>query len=239
MSSESSTSSLTPGEQARLRREKRERRILSQGETRLERIAKLQGGAAAREALHPDPPEADISEFEEKQSSTTTSSSIARRQSPSSPRRDVYGVDGGNDDPFNMLRGGNDPLANVPEELRDDPLLRLLLKNPLFREAIPGSSGAGARGSAPPERDSSAEDLTALAEKITRQVRGEMTGEQQPQDRNQVGPDPSTLKWKLVRMIGIITILGFLWTQLEDFHFSRSVDSSYGLVDTFFVFTDN
>jgi hypothetical protein len=228
MSSEGgSGTGLSASDQARLRREKREKRILSQGNSRLERIAGLQGGAAAREALHPDPPEADISQLEEKKTEASSISS-AGRNAPSSPRRDLVSVDGSDDDPFNMLRAGNDPMANVPDELKDDPLMRLLLKNPLFNQGTPSGPSAGVG----PERESSAEDLTALAEKITRQLRGTMAGEQPP-DQKQVGPDPSAWKWKSLRIIGVVTVLGYLWTQLEDFHFSRNVDSSYGLVFLF------
>jgi|SRR5579871_5170208 len=216
---------LSPGEQARLRREKREKRILSQGNSRLERIAGLQGGAAAREALHPDPPEADISELSDKKSYTSGSQVSRQQEEPFSlPRRDIFGVDGGDDDPFNMLRGGNDPMSNVPDEFKNDPMMRLLLKNPLFNQGMQGA----ARGA--PERDSSAEDLTALAEKITQQLRGAMAGGTETETQEEPGPDRAAWKWKLLRMVGIFTILGYLWNQLEDFHFSRNVDNSYGLV---------
>ena len=50
-----STGESNAAEQARLRRERRENKILAQGNSRLEKIAGLQGGATARETLHPEP----------------------------------------------------------------------------------------------------------------------------------------------------------------------------------------
>jgi len=233
MSSGAATA-LSPSEQARLRREKREKRILAQGSSRLEKIAGLQGGATAREALHPDPPEADIADLESSENKSSHGSDVVREvaPAPSSPRRTVFSVDGGDEDPFNMLRRGNDPLANVPEELRDDPMLRLLLKNHLFHPGMQSDMGAA------PERESSAEDLTRLAEKITRQLKRGIAGGQEPQTQQSAGPDPSALKWKFARTISIITILGYLWTQLEDFHFSRNVDVSYRWVCLYLGFAN-
>ena len=68
----------SPAEQARLRRERREKKILAQGSSRLEKIAGLQGGATAREAFHSDPPEPDISSLTESNTSVNLSPGTSR-----------------------------------------------------------------------------------------------------------------------------------------------------------------
>jgi hypothetical protein len=96
-------------EQARLRRERREKKILAQGNSRLEKIAGLQGGAPAREAIqvdkaehptvdHPDPPELDISEF-----GSPNAPSPGDLRSAVTPGRNLFGVDGDDEVPFYML----------------------------------------------------------------------------------------------------------------------------------------
>src|SRR5579862_9316159 len=101
-----STAESSAAEQARLRRERREKKILAQGSSRLEKIAGLQGGATAREALHSDPPEPDISSLTGSNTSVHRSPESSRDDSHAvSPGRNVFGVDGGDEDPFNMLRG--------------------------------------------------------------------------------------------------------------------------------------
>jgi GET complex subunit GET2 len=238
-----STGESKAAEQARLRRERREKKILAQGNSRLEKIAGLQGGATAREALHPelassthdsigpvaDPPEPDIADLP----ASTTSSSIrsselqsSHAHSPNrSPGMNLFGVDGGDEDPFNMLRGENDPFANMPEELKNDPMMKLLLN--MGGGARAQSSGAG-RGMLGNSENSSSDDLNNLAEKITKQFLGARTG--QGSQEQMLPPDTSAWKWKLARIISVLTVLGFLWGQLEDYHFSREFDISYGIV---------
>jgi hypothetical protein len=237
------TTPLSAAEQARLRRERREKKILAQGTSRLEKISGLQGGATAREALssppHPDPAEHDISFDNALSSPETALSPGASATSPDttrrafSPGRNVFAVDGGDEDPFNILGGGNDPMANVPEELRNDPMMKLLLKNPLF-EHLAGSGG-GAAGRDGPSRDSSSDDLNLLAERLNRQLFGSGTRSQFPNGGSalaeEVAPtDTSTWKWKLLRVIGVVTVLYYLWTQIEDIHFSRAMDISLSIV---------
>ena len=241
----SSTSPLSAAEQARLRRERREKKILAQGSSRLEKIAGLQGGATAREALHPDPPELDISSPDD---SVTSSTGVHRSPDPTttaattrdhshavSPGRNIFGVDGGDEDPFNMLRGGNDPLANMPEELKDDPMLRLIMNNPLFNQGTPSASSNGGAGLGGTSRDSSSDDLNQLAEKINKQLLGGLLGSQPGEEQVAVVPDASIWKWKFIRMVSVVTVLAYLWGQLEDYHFSRNVDISYGIVCPFLV----
>lgn len=223
-------------EQARIRRERREKKILAQGGSRLKKIAGLQGGASAREALHPDPPEADISNLPSESvptSVTVTSPPVAdvRRRSSDhgSPGRNLFSVDGGDEDPFNMLRGGNDPFANMPEELRNDPMMKLLMSNPMFGQGMPSAGTSGGSGMGGTSRDSSSDDLNRLAEKINKQLFGGLAGN--PTGEEQVvKPDTSAWKWKLLRIVSVVTVLGYLWTQLEDYHFSRNNDITYGIV---------
>ena len=238
-----STAESKAAEQARLRRERREKKILAQGNSRLEKIAGLQGGATAREALHPeptsthhpavgpaaDPPEPDIADLP---SSTTTSSirssqlSRSHVHSPNrSPEMSLFGADGGDEDPFNMLRGENDPFANVPEELKNDPMMKLLLN---MGGGARGQGSAAGRGMLGNSANSSSDDLNNLAEKITKQFLGTRAG--QDGQEQAVQPDTSAWKWKLARIISVLTVLGFLWGQLEDYHFSREFDISYGIV---------
>jgi hypothetical protein len=234
---------LSAADQARLRRERREKKILAQGTSRLEKISGLQGGATAREALssppHPDPPEHDISFDNALSPPETTISPGGSPTSPDttrrafSPGRNVFAVDGGDEDPFNMLGGGNDPMANVPEELRNDPMMKLLLKNPLF-EHLAGSGGGDA-GRDGPSRDSSSDDLNRLAERLNQQLFGSGNASQFPNGSSAlaeqvVPPDTSAWKWKLVRVIGVVTVLYYLWTQIEDIHFSRTMEISLGIV---------
>ena len=237
----------SPAEQARLRRERREKKILAQGTSRLEKIAGLQGGATARQALssHDDPPEHDIStdniasppETSQSAVRSATSPDTTRRPSRAvSPGRNVFSVDGGDEDPFNMLGRGNDPMANVPEELRNDPMMKMLLKNPLFEHL----AGSGSRERDAPSRDSSSDDLNRLAERLNQQLfgpssksalsSGQMpsTGSVEPEES--VALDTSIWKWKLVRIIAVVTVLCYLWIQLEDIHFSRATDISLGIV---------
>lgn len=214
-------------EQARLRKERREKRILSQGTSRLERIAGLNGGATAREALHPDHHEPDISEDIPTASTTSPSQKpedVKDHEHVAAPGRNVYSVDGRDDDPFNMLRGGNDAFANVPEELKDDPMWRLLMNTPLFGQSRQ-SGGAGMSS------DSSSDDLSRLAEKINKQLLGGLTGSQQSESEQvAVAPVTSAWKWKFVRMVSIAAILAYLWGQLEDYHFSPNIDINNGIV---------
>jgi hypothetical protein len=186
-------------DQARLRRERREKRIRSQGSSRLEKIAGLQGGASAREVLHPDPPEADISEL---------------RPAPTRRRRSSeHLVDGDDEQPFNVLRGQNDPYANMPEELKNDPLMKLLLNSPGF--------GAGATGGSAVE-DENGDDLNNLAEKISKQLLGQLSGQKQEPPVVEI----SKWKWKFARIVSVVSLLAYMWFQLEDYHFSRDVDSA-------------
>ena len=223
-------------EQARIRRERREKKILAQGSSRLEKIAGLQGGASAREALHPDPPEADISNHPSESVPTTVTATsppaanVRRRSSDhGSPGRNLFSVDGGDEDPFNLFRAGNDPLANMPEDLRNDPMMKLLMSNPVFGQGMPsaGASSGGRMGGT--SRDSSSDDLNRLAEKINKQlfagISGNQTGEEQV-----LKPDTSAWKWKFLRIVSVVSVLGYLWTQLEDYHFSRNIDVTYGIV---------
>jgi GET complex subunit GET2 len=229
-----STEESPAAQQARLRRERREKKILAQGSSRLEKIAGLQGGATAREALHPDPPEPDIAELSHSSSSDIRGSEITRDRVPAfSPGRNIFGVDGGDDDPFNMLRGGNDLFANMPEELKNDPMMKLLLNNPLFGG---GAAGAGA-GMGGISGNSSSDDLNRLAEKINQQFMGGLgglgglgAGNLPAGEEVIVAPDTSVWKWKSARIVSIFTVLAFLWTQLEDYHFSREMDITYGMV---------
>jgi hypothetical protein len=220
-------------EQARLRRERREKKILAQGASRLEKIAGLQGGATAREALHPDPPELDISSHDGSVTSPTQipqSSDTAKDSSRAvSPGRNVFSVDGGDEDPFNMLGRGNDPFANVPENLKDDPMMRLLLNNPLFGPPVQSTAAAGGIGGT--SQDSSSDDLNQLAARINKQLLGGVSGsEKSGGEEVVVVPDTSAWKWKLARVVTVVTILAFLWSQLEDYHFSRNMDITYGMV---------
>ena len=177
------TSPSAAAEQARLRRERREKKILSQGSSRLEKIAGLQGGATAREALHSDPPEPDISSLSGSNTSVHRSPESSRDNTHVvSPGRNLFGVDGGDEDPFSVLRGGNDPFANMSEEVKNDPMLNLLLNNPLFGQGM-GSAAGGVGGGA--SGDTSSDDLNRLAEKITQQLMGGLTGNQ-PQQAEQV-----------------------------------------------------
>jgi GET complex subunit GET2 len=228
-------SSSSAAEQARLRRERREKKILAQGSSRLEKIAGLQGGATAREALHPDPAEPDISNLSE---FGTSSSNI--RPSPDatrdrthavSPRWNVFGVDGGDEDPFNMLRRGNDPFANMPEELKNDPMMKLLLENPTFGQIPFGAGDVGVEGTS---REPSSDDLNRLAEKINKQLLGGLSGSQQSEEVVVV-PDTLIWKWKLARIVSVISVLGYLCNQLEDYHFSRNVDITWGIVTFPFI----
>jgi GET complex subunit GET2 len=225
MSTEASPSSAA--EQARLRRERRQKKILAQGSSRLGKIAGLQGGATAREALDSDPPEPDISSLSESNTSAHLSPDTSRDNTHASPPSlNVFRVDGGDEDPFNMLRGENDPFANVPEELKNDPMMRLLLNNPMFGQGTgPAAGGVGGGASG----DSSSDDLNRLAEKINQQLLGGLTGNQ-PQQGEQVVPDTSIWKWKFARIVSVLSVLTYLWGQLEDYHFSRNVDISFGIV---------
>ena len=229
--------------QARLRRERREKKILSQGNSRLEKIAGLQGGATAREALHPepshtstahvaDPPEPDIADLGASTTSSSIRSSELSRNHAHSPN--FFGVDGGDEDPFNMLRGENDPFANLPEELRNDPMMKLLLNSPMMGAARGQGSGTGGMGGGGNflgnSENSSSDDLNNLAEKITKQLLGARAGNGQGGQEQIAQPDTSAWKWKFARIISVLTVLGFLWGQLEDYHFSRDFDISYGIV---------
>jgi len=237
----------SPAEQARLRRERREKKILAQGTSRLEKIAGLQGGATAREALssHADPPEHDISgdnilsapENSQSPPRSTTSPDSTRRPSRAvSPGRNVFSVDGGDEDPFNMLGRGNDPMANVPEELRNDPMMKLLLKNPLLEHL----AGSGVAERDAPSRDSSSDDLNRLAERLNQQLFGPssksaLSSSVMPSGsgigaEESVALDTSIWKWKLVRIIAVVSVLYYLWIQLDDIHFSRTLGISLGIV---------
>ena len=127
-----------------------------------------------------------------------------------------------------MLRGGNDPFANLPEELKNDPMMKLLLNNPMFSQGM-GSAAGGLGGGA--SGDSSSDDLNRLAEKINQQLLGGLMGNK-PQQGEQVAvaPDTSVWKWKFARIISVVSVLTYLWGQLEDYHFSRNVDISFGIV---------
>jgi GET complex subunit GET2 len=241
------TTPLSAAEQAHLHRERREKKILAQGTSRLEKISSLQGGATAREALsstpHPDPPEHDIS-FDNALSSPETALSLgASTTSPYttrcafSPGRNVFAVDGGDEDPFNMLGGGNDPMANILEELRNDLMMKLLLKNPLFEHLAGSGGGAAARDGL--SRDSSSDDLNQLAERLNQQLFGPGTASQFPNGGSAVteevvSSDTSVWMWKLLRVIGVVTVLYYLWIQIEDIHFSRAMDISLGIVRPFY-----
>jgi hypothetical protein len=208
----------------RERRERREKRILAQGGSRLERIAGLQGGATAREQLHPDPPEHDISDIpprtESLQQRTSTPSTTTWEDalSVAASGRNVFGVDGADENPFGMFAGGNDMFANMPEEMRNDPMMRLLLKNP----RLGGDRAGDVRGRS--TRDSSSEDLSRLAEKINRQLRGEAPAEEEEQ------VESVPWRWKFMRLVGVLTILGYIWTNIQDYHFSRQVDTEFNFV---------
>jgi hypothetical protein len=232
-------------EQSRIRRERREKKILAQGSSRLEKIAGLQGGASAREALHPDPPEADISNLPTNESAPTSATAISpplppppraanvrRRSSDNgSPGRNLFSVDGGDEDPFNMLRGGNDPFANMPEELRNDPMMKLLMSNPMFEQGMPSGGTSGGRGMSGTSGDSSSDDLNLLADRISKQLFGALAGNQNGEQQAAVAPDTSAVwKWKFLRIMSVVTVMGYLWTQLDDYHFSRSIDITYGIV---------
>jgi len=237
----------SPAEQARIRRERREKKILAQGTSRLEKIAGLQGGATAREALssHDDPSSHDFSadnilsapETSQGPNRSATSPDSTRRPSRAvSPGRNVFSVDGGDEDPFNMLGRGNDPMTNVPEELRNDPMMKLLLKNPLL-ERLAGNASAE-RDS--PSRDSSSDDLNRLAERLNQQLFGPssksgLSSSPMPSGSSieagqSVALDTSIWKWKIVRVIAVVTVLYYLWIQLEDIHFSRALGISLGIV---------
>jgi hypothetical protein len=231
-------------EQSRIRRERREKKILAQGSSRLEKIAGLQGGASAREALHPDPPEADISNLQTSESvptnataisplSATTAAANARRRSSDhgSPGRNLFSVDGGDEDPFNMLRGGNDPFANMPEELRNDPMMKLLMSNPMFGQGMPSAGTSGGGGMSGTSGDSSSDDLNLLADRISKQLFGALAGNQTGEQQAALTPDASAVwKWKFLRIMSVVTVMGYLWTQLDDYHFSRNIDITYGIV---------
>jgi len=235
---------LSAAEQARLRRERREKKILRQGTNRLEKIAGLQAEATTREAIaspppHPDPPEYDISvdlspaETSVSPSGLVTSPDTTRHAV--SPGRNIFAVDGGDEEPFKMLRGGNDPMANMPEELWNDPMMKLL-KNPLFEHLARAGSGAAGRDG--PSQDSSSDDLNRLAERLNQQLFGSGSGLQSP---NGIGgrmgevmsPDALVWKWKLARVVGVVTVLYCLWTQIEDIHFSRTMQMSHSLSSPF------
>jgi len=231
-------------EQSRIRRERREKKILAQGSSRLEKIAGLQGGASAREALHPDPPEADISNLPTSESvptsatvisppPATTAAANARRRSSDhgSPGRNLFSVDGGDEDPFNMLRGGNDPFANMPEELRNDPMMKLLMSNPMFGQGMPSAGTSGGGGMSGTSGDSSSDDLNLLADRISKQLFGALAGNQTGEQQTTVMADMSAVwKWKFLRIMSVVTVMGYLWTQLDDYHFSRNIDITYGIV---------
>ena len=228
----STGASLSPAEQARLRRERREQKITSQGGSRLEKIAGLQGGAAAREALYAEHAEPDTASVDKPASSATSSSRLRRRSS--SHGADIFGVDGGSEDPFSMLRAGNDPFASVPEELQNDPMLKLLLNTPLFGQG--SESGAGAGGIGGGIEDSSSDDLSRLAEKLSKQLMGQISGDKKVEE--QPVPNASTWKWKLVRLLSVCAVLGYLWVQLEDYDFSRTMDVTCGIVPLLCLWSD-
>jgi hypothetical protein len=141
-----------------------------------------------------------------------------------------------------MLRGENDLFANLPEELKNDPMMKLLLNGPLMGAARGQGAGAGGLGGAGNflgnSENSSSDDLNNLAEKITQQLLGVRAGGGQGGQEQVVRPDTSAWKWKFARIISVLTVLGFLWGQLEDYHFSREFDISYGIVFPFHILTD-
>src|SRR5436190_5581258 len=144
------TSPSSAAEQARLRRERREKKILAQGSSRLEKIAGLQGGATARETLHPDPPEHDISSVDDGAGNVRRSAEAATKTRghghAASPGSNLFEFDGGDEDPFNMLRGSNDSFENTAEELKNDPMMKLLLSNPMFSQGMPPPGGRASSG---------------------------------------------------------------------------------------------
>jgi hypothetical protein len=228
-----STATSSSADQARLRRERREKKILAQGNSRLEKIAGLQGGAPAREAIgldkferpstdYPDPPEHDIAD-------TSGLQTIGRHGHALSPGRNLFGVDGGDEDPFNMLRGGNDPFANMPEELKNDPMMKLFMNNPMFGAGMQ-STGAGVGG---PDPDMDSANLNSLAEKLSKQLMGGLPMGQQ--DQQTMVPDSSAWKWKFVRIVSILTVLGYVWSQSEDYHFARNTVVTNSLVAPFYL----
>lgn len=229
----STGSTSSAAEQARLRRERREKKILAQGTSRLERIAGLQGGANAREVLHPDPDEPEISSHDGSVTSPDqmplTSDTTKDSSHAVSPGRNVFSVDGGDEDPFSVLGPANDLFANVPEDLKNDPMMRLLLNSPTL--GSPMQSGAATGGVDRASRDSSSDDLNQLAAKINKQLFGGFSGDEKSASGEViVVPDTSAWKWKFARIVSVITILTYLWGQLEDYHFSRHMDTTYGMV---------
>jgi hypothetical protein len=110
-------------------------------------------------------------------------------------------------------------------------MMKLLLNNPMFSQSMPppggGASLGGERGAS---GDSSSNDLNSLAEKINKQLWGRVSGNQQPGEEEVAIPDTSIWKWKLLRIVSVVSVLGYLWSQLEDYHFSRNVDITNGIV---------
>jgi hypothetical protein len=110
----------------------------------------------------------------------------------------------------------------MPDELKNNPMMKLLMNNPMFGQATqPGRMGIDG-----PAADDSA-DLDELADKLRKQLLGGPPGGPQPQ---QAVPDSSAWKWKLIRIISILTILGYLSSQLEDYHFARNTTITTELV---------
>ena len=224
----SSGTSLSAAEQARSRRERREQRILSQGNSRLEKIAGLQGGAPARETLHPDPPEVDIAEIAVSPSSgeTARSPALKHHDTVAGNMRDIASVDGGDEDPFSMFRSAGGPFGPGNNDITNDQMMNLLLNNPLFGQSTQSAGGSGSGG---PGSVTGSDDLQAFAQKINQQLFGAMNGGSANGEQS-IQVENSTWKWKLARVVGLITILGYLWTQLEDYHFSRSVEFTSAIV---------
>jgi len=124
------------------------------------------------------------------------------------------------------LRSAGGAFGPGNDDITSDPMMNLLLNNPLFGQSAQsaGGSGSGGLGS-----DTGHDDLQAFAEKINRQLFGAMNGNSANGEQS-IPVENSAWKWKLARVVGLITILGYLWTQLEDYHFSRDVDFTYGIV---------
>jgi hypothetical protein len=103
-------------------------------------------------------------------------------------------------------------------------MIKLLMNNPMFGQAMQ-SGGQGGAG-ADPDMDSA--DMNRLADKISRQLTGGLATD--PQSEQVVVPDTFAWKWKFLRIVSIVTVLGYLASQLEDYHFARNPDITDGLV---------
>jgi hypothetical protein len=203
--------------EAQQRKERRERRILTQSDSRLERIANLQGPAAAQELLWTATPSPCLS------CSPSLALNLTSQETSHAPGRDINGTH----QPISMSMT-SEGLMNG-SGLEDNPLMNLF-KHPLVSQFL----GQNSTGEGQATSSSSPDNLTRLVQTISQQLFAKNTTEQQPEQDRPPPQNTSEWKWKFARIVIVFTILTYISSQLEDYHFSRNIDPTYGFVTPFY-----